>query len=140
MVLAAGFGTRLRPITDTDAEADGAVAGKPMIDTVIDRLGAIGVQEWSSTRIISPRSSSPICKARAAPRIAFSREEEILETGGGITKALPLLGADPFYVINGKIIWLNGKTDALVRLAEVWDDGRHGRAAAAAADGDGGRL
>ena len=70
----------------------------------------------------------------------FSREEEILETGGGIKKALPLLGAEPFYAINGKIIWLNGKTDALVRLAEVWDDERMDGAAAAAAHRHGRRL
>src|SRR3546814_1434202 len=61
-------------------------------------------------------------KGRTRPTIAFSHEEEILETGGGILKALPQLGEAPFYVVNGKIIWFNGKVDALLRLAEAWDD------------------
>jgi len=124
MVLAAGFGTRLMPITETTPKPMVMVAGKPMIDTVIDRLAAVGVQDVVvNTHHLAEVIESHLQKF-AAPRIRFSREEEILETGGGITKALPLLGADPFYVINGKIIWLNGKTDALVRLAEFWDDGR----------------
>ena len=124
MVLAAGFGTRLKPITETTPKPMVAVAGKPMIDTVLDRLVAIGVQDV----VVNTHHLAEIIEAhlqkRAAPSIKFSREEEILETGGGVTKALPLLGADPFYVINGKIIWLNGKTDALIRLAEFWDDAR----------------
>jgi aminoglycoside/choline kinase family phosphotransferase len=122
MVLAAGFGTRLRPLTDTVPKPMVRVAGKPMIDTVIERLGAIGVQEIVvNTHHLAEVIESHL-KVRQKPRIVFSREEEILETGGGIKKALPLLGAEPFYAINGKIIWLNGKTDALVRLAEVWND------------------
>ncbi len=122
MVLAAGFGTRLRPLTDTVPKPMVRVAGKPMIDTVIDRLGAIGVKEIVvNTHHLAEVIESHL-KARPNPRIVFSREAEILETGGGIKKALPLLGSEPFYAINGKIIWLNGKTDALVRLAEVWTD------------------
>lgn len=124
MVLAAGFGTRLKPITETTPKPMVMVAGKPMIDTVIDRLAAIGVQDVVvNTHHLAEVIESHLQK-RAAPRIQISREAEILETGGGVTKALPLLGTDPFYVINGKIIWLNGKTDALIRLADFWDDGR----------------
>jgi N-acetylmuramate 1-kinase len=124
MVLAAGFGTRLKPITETTPKPMVAVAGRPMIDTVLDRLEAIGVQDVVvNTHHLAEIIESHLRK-RATPHIQISREEEILETGGGVTKALPLLGADPFYVINGKIIWLNGKTDALIRLAEAWDDGR----------------
>ena len=124
MVLAAGFGTRLKPITETTPKPMVMVAGRPMIDTVIDRLAAVGVQDVVvNTHHLAEVIESHLRK-RTTPRIRFSREEEILETGGGIANALPLLGADPFYVVNGKIIWLNGKTDALVRLAEFWDDGR----------------
>jgi N-acetylmuramate 1-kinase len=123
MVLAAGFGTRLKPITDKTPKPMVTVAGKPMIDTVLDRLAGIGVQDVVvNTHHLAEVIESHLQK-RATPHIQISREEEILETGGGVTKALPLLGADPFYVINGKIIWLNGKTDALIRLAEAWDDG-----------------
>jgi MurNAc alpha-1-phosphate uridylyltransferase len=124
MVLAAGFGTRLRPLTDTVPKPMVKVAGKPMIDTVIDRLAAIGVGEIVvNTHHLAEVIESHL-KARQQPRMVFSREQEILETGGGIKKALPLLGDRPFYVVNGKIIWLNGKVDALIRLAESWDETR----------------
>ncbi|MGE0120608.1 MAG: phosphotransferase [Dongiaceae bacterium] len=122
MVLAAGFGTRLRPITDTVPKPMVTVAGKPMIDTVIDRLAAVGVGEIVVNTHHLAEVIETHLKARRQPRITFSREREILETGGGIKQALPLLGAQPFYVVNGKIVWLNGKVDALVRLAEAWDD------------------
>ena len=122
MVLAAGFGTRLRPLTDTVPKPMVRVAGKPMIDTVIDRLAAIGVRDIVVNTHHLPEVIESHVGARKDVRIIFSREHEILETGGGIKKALPLLGSEPFYAINGKIIWLNGKTDALVRLAEVWND------------------
>src|SRR5262249_34393482 len=61
---------------------------------------------------------------RGRPRIVFPRDPAILETGGGIRQALPLLGPAPFYAINGKIVWLNGKVDALIRLAQAWDADR----------------
>jgi hypothetical protein len=122
MVLAAGLGTRLRPLTDTVPKPMVRVAGKPMIDTVIDRLAAIGVREVVvNTHHLAAVIESHL-QGRSRPRISFSREHDILETGGGIKKALPLLGERPFYVVNGKIVWLNGKTDALVRLAEAWSD------------------
>jgi len=123
MVLAAGFGTRLRPLTDTVPKPMVRVAGKPMIDTVIDRLAAIGVQEIVVNTHHLAEVIETHLKERQKPRIVFSHEDQILETGGGIKKALPLLGSEPFYAVNGKIVWLNGKTDALVRLAEVWNDG-----------------
>jgi aminoglycoside/choline kinase family phosphotransferase/GTP:adenosylcobinamide-phosphate guanylyltransferase len=124
MVLAAGLGTRLRPITDTVPKPMVKVAGKPMIDTVIDRLAAVGVGEIVvNTHHLAEVIESHL-EGRQQPRITFSREPDILETGGGIKKALPLLGDFPFYVVNGKIIWLNGKVDALIRLAEAWDDSR----------------
>src|SRR5262249_3503724 len=100
MVLAAGFATRLRPLTDTVPKPMVRVAGKPMIDTVIDRLVAIGVQEI----VVNTHHLAEVIEthvgARKDVRIAFSREDEILETGGGIKKALPLLGSEPFYAIN----------------------------------------
>jgi aminoglycoside/choline kinase family phosphotransferase/GTP:adenosylcobinamide-phosphate guanylyltransferase len=124
MVLAAGFGTRLKPITEATPKPMVVVAGRPMIDTVLDRLAAVGVEDT----VVNTHHLAEVIEAhlqgRTAPRIAFSREEEILETGGGIAKALPLLGGEPFYAVNGKIVWLNGKVDALIRLAETWDDAR----------------
>ena len=63
-------------------------------------------------------------KTRKDIEIVYSEEKEILETGGGTKKALPLLGPDPFFVVNAKIIWLNGREDALHRLAKAWDPER----------------
>lgn len=122
MVLAAGLGTRLRPITDTVPKPMVKVAGRPMIDTVLDRLAAAGVEEV----MVNTHHLADVIRGhlagRTRPRIEFSHEDPILETGGGIKKVLPFFGADPFYSVNAKILWLNGKTDALVRLAEAWDD------------------
>lgn len=122
MVLAAGLGTRLRPITETVPKPMVKVAGVPMIDIVLDRLAAAGVEE----AVVNTHHLAEVLRAhlagRTRPRLHFSHEDPILETGGGIKKALPLLGPDPFFAVNGKIVWLNGRTDALVRLAEAWDD------------------
>ncbi|MGH6933823.1 MAG: phosphotransferase [Dongiaceae bacterium] len=124
MVLAAGYGKRLRPLTETVPKPMVPVAGKPMIDTVLDRLAALDVRDVVvNTHHLAEVIESHL-RQRHDLRIVFSRESEILETGGGIKKALPLLGAEPFYVVNGKIVWLNGKTDALVRLAEAWNQTR----------------
>ena len=62
-------------------------------------------------------------EGRGAPNIVFSREpDELLDTGGGVTKALPLLGKAPFFVANGDVVWLDGRTPAFDRLAGAWDD------------------
>jgi hypothetical protein len=109
---------RLRP-SRTPFQADGA-RRRQADDRHRDRpLGAIGVQEIVVNTHHSPRSSSPTSR-RAEPRIVFSREE-ILKPAAASRRPCRL-GVKPFYAINGKIIWLNGKTDALVRLAEVWTD------------------
>ena len=122
MVLAAGLGTRLRPITETVPKAMVKLAGVPMIDIVLDRLEAAGIEE----AVVNTHHLADVLRAhlaeRTRPRLQFSHEDAILETGGGIKRALPLLGSEPFYSVNAKIVWLNCKTDALVRLAEALDD------------------
>ena len=123
MVLAAGFGTRLRPITENLPKPLVRVAGTPLIDFALDRLAEIGVRHAVVNTHWLGEMIEDHLKDRKQPTIEFSHEREILETGGGILKALPRLGDDPFYVVNGKIIWFNGKVDALLRLAEAWDDG-----------------
>jgi N-acetyl-alpha-D-muramate 1-phosphate uridylyltransferase len=121
MVLAAGFGKRLRPYTDKVPKAMTKVLGVPMIDVVLDRLEAVGVERAVVNLHHLGDQIRAHLKDRKKPEIVFSEEEEILETGGGIVKALPLLGDEPFFTINAKIIWLNGKTDCLVRMAESFD-------------------
>jgi MurNAc alpha-1-phosphate uridylyltransferase len=124
MVMAAGYGTRLRPLTDTVPKPMVKVLGRPMIDVVLDRLVAAGVER----AVINLHHLGEVIrdhlKSRKDIEIVYSEEKEILETGGGTKKALPLLGPDPFFVVNAKIIWLNGREDALHRLAKAWDPAR----------------
>jgi MurNAc alpha-1-phosphate uridylyltransferase len=124
MVLAAGYGKRLRPLTATTPKPMVKVLGKPMIDVVLDRLAAAGVERAVVNLHHLGHVIRDHLKDRQRPQIVFSEEPEILETGGGIRRALPLLGRDPFFVVNAKIIWLNGREDALHRLARAWDGAR----------------
>jgi MurNAc alpha-1-phosphate uridylyltransferase len=124
MVMAAGYGTRLRPLTDTVPKAMVKVLGRPMIDVVLDRLAVAGVER----AVINLHHLGEVIRDHLRSRkdieIVYSEEQEILETGGGTKKALPLLGPEPFFVVNAKIIWLNGREDALHRLAKAWDPAR----------------
>jgi MurNAc alpha-1-phosphate uridylyltransferase len=122
MVLAAGKGLRLRPITLSRPKPLVEVAGQAMLDAVLDRLAAAGVAEAVVNAHHLGHMIEGHLQGRASPRIHISREETLLETGGGVKKALPLLGARPFFVINGDIVWRDGKVPALRRLAEGWDD------------------
>ena len=119
MVLAAGLGERMRPITDTLPKPLIELRGRTLLDSILDRAEAAGVPE----AVVNLHYLGEMIEARLAgrerPRIAFSREEARLETGGGVRKALPLLGADVFFVINGDVCWLDGCTTALRRLAEA---------------------
>jgi len=120
MVLAAGLGLRMRPITDRMPKPLVPVAGRAMLDRVLDHLDAAGV----TASVVNLHYKGGMIRAhlRNRPGIAFSEEEALLETGGGVTKALPLLGDAPFYVVNSDIVWLNGPLPALHRLAAAWDD------------------
>lgn len=121
MVMAAGFGTRLRPLTETTPKALVPVLGVPMLDVVLNRLHAVGVKRVVINLHHLGEKIRDHLKGRKDLEILYSEETEILETGGGIVQALPFLGPDPFYTVNAKIIWLNGKIDALERLARGWN-------------------
>ncbi len=122
MMLAAGLGTRLRPITDTLPKPLIPVNGRSLLDRAIDRLEDAGVEQVAVNLFHLGHMIEDHLKKRATPKILFSPEEERLETGGGIANALSLLGEDPFYAVNGDVLWLNGPKDALVRLRSAWDD------------------
>lgn len=125
MVLAAGFGKRLRPLTDTTPKPLVRLRGHSLLDRILDRLEAAGVEEVVvNLHHLAEKIEAHLAK-RPGPRVVYSREEEeILETGGGVAKALPLLGEGPFYVCNGDVCWLDGRVPALRRLAAAWDDSR----------------
>jgi N-acetyl-alpha-D-muramate 1-phosphate uridylyltransferase len=120
MVLAAGLGTRLRPVTDHLPKPLVEVAGQTLIDHAIDRLAAAGVEHVVVNLHYKGELIAAQLARRNRPRIELSREETLLETGGGVKHALPLLG-DSFFVVNGDILWLDGITAALVRLAGAFN-------------------
>jgi MurNAc alpha-1-phosphate uridylyltransferase len=121
MVLAAGKGLRLRPITLSRPKPLVEVGGQTMLDGALDRLAEAGVAEAVVNAHHLGHMIEAHLKGRARPRIHLSHEEALLETGGGVKKALPLLGEEPFFVVNGDILWRDGKVPALRRLAEAWD-------------------
>lgn len=124
MVLAAGFGTRLRPITETLPKPLIKVGGRTLIDHALDRLAEENIGEVIINLHHLGGMIEKHLKRRKSPPIIFSQEPEILETGGGIAKALPLLGDEPFLVVNADVLWLNGPHSTLRRMAETWDDSR----------------
>jgi MurNAc alpha-1-phosphate uridylyltransferase len=123
MVLAAGLGTRMRPLTDTTAKPLLRLGGKALIDHALERLVEVGVQTvvvnafWRAESVeahVAARPPPPTCLVR--------REAALLETGGGVRAALDLLGPAPFYVINGDALWLDGPHPALDRLAGAFGE------------------
>ncbi len=121
MVLAAGLGQRMRPLTSNTAKPLLTLRGRSLLDHALDRLGDAGVDQavvnahWKAERVVAAMAG------RAAPRVRLQLEPELLETGGGVRLALPLLGEAPFYVVNGDAYWLDGATPALTRLARAFD-------------------
>ena len=125
MVLAAGYGQRMRPLTLTRPKPLVEVAGRALIDHGFDRLRAAGVEEAVVNVHYLPEQLEAWAKRQASPRIRISDERDvILDTGGGVARALPLLGSDPFFVINSDSFWVDDGTPALDRLRAAWDDHR----------------
>jgi N-acetyl-alpha-D-muramate 1-phosphate uridylyltransferase len=125
MVLAAGLGKRMRPLTDSVPKPLVNVAGKPLIDYSMDRLREAGVAQavvnchYLADQIIA------WAKHQSSPPVTISDERGmLLDTGGGILKALPLLGPEPFFVLNSDSIWTERGHLALERLRAAWDHAR----------------
>jgi MurNAc alpha-1-phosphate uridylyltransferase len=121
MVLAAGLGTRMRPLTDDRPKPLLELDGKSLLHHALDRLRDAGVAyhvvnaHWFADQVAAAVDSHD------APGRVVLREEVLLETGGGVANALPHLGKDPFAVVNGDAFWLDGPTPALDRLAARFD-------------------
>jgi MurNAc alpha-1-phosphate uridylyltransferase len=123
MVLAAGLGQRMRPLTLVKPKPLVEVAGKALIDHGFDRLRAAGVTRAVVNVHYLSEQIEAWAKRQTAPAITISDERaELLDTGGGVAKALPLLGDAPFFVINSDCFWRDGTTPALQRLRAAWDD------------------
>lgn len=124
IVLAAGLGLRMRPLTDDAPKPLLKVAGKPLIDHTLDWLAASGVTQAVVNSHYKAKMLEAHLAKRKSPNIIISREEALLETGGGINKALPLIGGDIFFSANSDALSLGGKTPALTRLLAHWDEAR----------------
>lgn len=125
MVLAAGLGKRMRPITDTMPKPLVKIAGKTLLDWGLDSLEAAGVAEAVVNVHYLPEQIIAHIAGRKAPRIVISDERDaLLESAGGIVKALPLLGSEAFYIINADTFWIDSGKPSLERLALAWDAAR----------------
>ncbi len=123
MVLAAGLGQRMRPLTNTIPKPLLKVAGKPIIDYGLDHLRAAGVARAVVNKHYLPEQIEAWASSVTNPRMMVSDESDaVFETGGGIQRALPLLGPEPFFVLNSDCFWTDSGTPALQRLSEMWDD------------------
>ena len=122
MVLAAGKGLRMRPITDKTPKPMIPVNGRPLIDHVLERLADAGITETVVNTHHLAKQIERHLAGRDRPKVIFSNEEVPLETGGGVKHALLKLGEKPFFAVNSDAFWLNGPTDALQRLADIWDE------------------
>lgn len=122
MVLAAGYGQRMRPLTLTRPKPLVEVAGKALIDYGFDRLRAAGVSRAVVNVHYLPEQIEAWASRQQSPAITISDERaEILDTGGGVAKALPLLGEKPFFVLNSDSFWVDEGEAALDRLRAAWD-------------------
>jgi MurNAc alpha-1-phosphate uridylyltransferase len=123
MILAAGLAMRMRPLTDATAKPLLTLGGQALIDHALDHLAAEDVGKvvvnafWQADKVVAH-----LAHRDTKPGVIVLRETELLETGGGVRNALPELGAEPFYVINGDAFWLNGPRTALGRLARAFTD------------------
>ncbi len=124
MVLAAGRGLRMRPITERLPKPLVEVLNRTLLDRVLDRLDEAGVREVVVNVHHLREVIERHLEGRRSPKIVLSVEDTLLETGGGVGKALPLLGEDPFFVVNGDVLWLDGPQPALKVLAASWADDR----------------
>ncbi|MDP3379146.1 MAG: nucleotidyltransferase family protein [Brevundimonas sp.] len=125
MVLAAGLGTRMRPLTDDRPKALVEVGGRALIDHVLDRLADAGVtRAVVNVHWFADRLEAHLAARGRGPAITISDERaELLETGGGLKKASPLLGDEPVFVANIDSVWTD-RGDALAELAALWDPER----------------
>jgi N-acetyl-alpha-D-muramate 1-phosphate uridylyltransferase len=122
MVLAAGMGTRMRPITDRMPKPLIEVGGKAMIDWILDACHEGGVND----AVVNVHYLADMMEAhlrhRTQPRLRISDERAaLLDSGGGVKKAMPHLGGGPFFILNADAVWIDGPTPSLNRLRQHWN-------------------
>lgn len=129
MVMAAGLGKRMRPLTATRPKPMVKVAGKPLIDHALDRIEAAGIASIVVNVHYLPDTIAAHLRVRGShgTRAQYRLSDErdgLLETGGGLVKALPMLGDQPFVCANSDNIWIDGPRSSIALLADHWNDAR----------------
>lgn len=121
MLLAAGLGTRMRPLTAATPKPLLPLGGRPLLDHALDRLALAGIERvvvnahWQAERV-----AAHLAARVGAPRVVVRHEEALLDTGGGVRAALGDLGPQPFLIVNGDAFWTDGPVPALERLIAAW--------------------
>jgi N-acetyl-alpha-D-muramate 1-phosphate uridylyltransferase len=118
MLFAAGYGTRMRPLTDATPKPLIALGGRALLDYNLQHFIDFGCERIViNTHYMAEQVAEHIARRHVASELCLSHEPELLETGGGIVKALPLLGSEPFFSANADSFWIDGAEPALARMA-----------------------
>ncbi len=126
MVMAAGLGKRMRPLTATKPKPLIEVCGKPLLDHVLEKLCAAGVKKVVvNVHYLADAVEAHLVSRRHGLDVIISDERRLLmETGGGLVQAEPLIDSDPFLSVNSDNLWIDGPADTLKLLASHWDDAK----------------
>lgn len=126
MIMAAGLGKRMRPLTTTRPKPLIEVGGKALLDHVLEKLRASGVKKVVvNVHYLAEALEAHLKSRRHGLDVVISDERELLmETGGGLVKAAPMIDCDPFLALNSDNLWIDGPADTLKLLASQWDDSR----------------
>jgi MurNAc alpha-1-phosphate uridylyltransferase len=121
MIMAAGFGTRMRSLSADRPKPLVTVRGRTLLDHALDRLVAAGVDMVAINLHYRAEMVKDHLAGRRDIEIRYSMEDEILGTGGGVARALPLFAGEPFFILNSDSIWVEGCTAALPAMQRLWD-------------------
>jgi len=125
IIMGAGLGTRMAPLTDTVPKPLIPFMGKPLIDHALERLHDVGVKEAVVNLHYKADQLEAYLQGRQNPNVLFSDERDLLlDTGGGVKKARPLLGNDPIFTFNSDSVWIEGRRPTMRRMVEAWDPAR----------------
>jgi MurNAc alpha-1-phosphate uridylyltransferase len=121
-ILAAGMGSRLRPYTDKMPKPMVEIAGRSLINRSLDLLEAAEVENVTVNLHYKAELLQNHLTKRQSPKITFSREDKLLDTGGGVKKALSNMQGKPFFLLSGDTLWNDAQTPALKELSHFWDE------------------
>lgn len=122
MILAAGLGLRMRPLTDTKPKPLVPVAGKPLLSYCLEPLAKAGMTKIViNAHYLADQMKDYVLKNTTLPLVLSDESDQLLDSGGGVKKALLQLGQEPFYLLNADSFWIDGPRSNLQRIADAWD-------------------